>query len=57
MTLRDQKNPVVTIREKESESQGVDRVEDNKVVRDLHHLTTGHISRDDVLYTDKSHTT
>ena len=57
MSLGDQQDPVVTIREEEGESQGIDRIKDNKVMRDLHYRATGHISRDNVLYTDKSHTT
>ena len=57
MSLWDQKDPVVTIWEKESKSQGVDGVEDDEVMRDLNYRTTGHISRDNVLYTDRSHTT
>ena len=57
MTLRDQKDPVVTIRKEKGKSQGVDRVEDDEVVRDLDDGTTGHISHDNVLYMDRSHTT
>ena len=48
---------MVAIREEEGKSQGIDRVEDNEVVRDLHYWTTRHISRDNGLYTDRSHTT
>ena len=57
MSLRDQQDPVVTIREEEGESQRIDRVEDNEVMRDLRYGATRHISRDNVLYTDRSHTT
>ena len=57
MALRNQKDPVVTIRKEKGESQGIGRGEDNEVVRDLYYWTTGHISRDNVLYTDRGHTT
>ena len=57
MTLRDQKDPVITIRKEKGESQGIDRVKDDEVMRDLNNGTTGHISRDNILYTDRSHTT
>ena len=48
MSLRDQQDPVVMVWEEEGESQGIDRVEYNEVVRDLYYWTTGHISRDNV---------
>ena len=57
MPLRDQQDPVVTVWKEEGESQGIARVKYNEVVRDLHYWTTGHISRDNALYTDISHTT
>ena len=57
MALWDQKDPVIAIWEEEGKSQWVDRVEDDKVMRDLNDGTAGHISRDNVLYTDRSHTT
>ena len=48
MTLRDQKDPVVTIWKEKGEAQGIDRVKDDKVMCDLNYTTTGHISRDNV---------
>ena len=57
MALRDQKDPVVTIWKEKGESQGIDRVEDDEVMRDLNDGTTGHISRDNILYMNRSHTT
>ena len=57
MTLRDQKDPIVTIREEKGKSQGIGGVEDDEVMRDLNNWTAGHISHDKVLYTDRSHTT
>ena len=57
MSLRDQKDPVVTIWKEEGKSQGIDRVEDNEVMCDLDDGATRHISRDDTLYTDRSHIT
>ena len=57
MSLRDQKDPVVVIWKEEGKSQWVDRVEDDEVVRDLDDGATRHISRDNVLYMDRSHTT
>ena len=48
MSLGDQQDPVVTIWEEKGKSQGIDGVEDNKVVRDLHYWATRHISRDNV---------
>ena len=48
MSLRDQKDPVVTIWKEESKSQGISGVEDDKVMRDLDNRATGHISRDKV---------
>ena len=39
--------------EEKGKSQGVDRVEDDEVVRDLDNGTTGHISCDNSLYTDR----
>ena len=57
MSLWDQQDPIVTIREEEGEFQGIDGVEDNEIVRDLHYWATRHISRDNVLHTDRSHTT
>ena len=57
MSLRDQQDPVVMIQEEEGESQRIDGVEDNKVMRDLHYGATRHISRDNVLYMDRSHMT
>ena len=57
MSLWDQEDPVVAIWEEEGKSQWVDRVEDDEVVRDLDDGATRHISRDNVLYTDRSHTT
>ena len=57
MSLRDQKDPVVTIWEEEGESQWVNRVEDDEIMCDLDDGTTRHISHDNVLYTDRSHTT
>ena len=57
MTLRDQKNPVITIWEEKGKSQRIDRVEDDEVMCDLDDGTTGHISHDDIAYTDRSHTT
>ena len=57
MTLRDQKDPVITIRKEKGKYQGIDRVEDDEVMRDLNDGTTGHISRDNILYMDRSHTT
>ena len=46
MSLRDQKDPVVTIGEEESESKWVDGIEDDEIVRDLDYGATGHVSRD-----------
>ena len=46
MTLRNQKDPIVTIRKEEGKPQGVDRVEDDEVMRDLDNGVTGHISHD-----------
>ena len=57
MSLRDQQDPVVAIWEEEGEFQRIDGVKDNEVVRDLYYGATRHISRDNVLYTDRSHTT
>ena len=57
VALRDQQDPIVTIREEKGESQGIDGVKDDKVMRDLDDGTTRHISRDNTLYTDRSHTT
>ena len=57
MTLRDQKDPVVTIWEEKGKSQGMYGVKDDEVMCDLNNGTTGHISRDNALYTDRSHTT
>ena len=46
MSLRDQKDPVVTIGKEESESKWVDGIEDDEIVRDLDYRATGHVSRD-----------
>ena len=48
MTLRDQKDPVVTIGKEKGKSQGIGGVEDDEVVCDLNNRTTWHISRDNV---------
>ena len=57
MSLRNEKDPVVAIWEEEGKSQWVDRVKDDKVMCDLNDGTTRHISHDNILYTDRSHTT
>ena len=46
MSLRDQKDPVVTIWKEEGKSQWVDRVEDDEVVCDLDNRAARHISHD-----------
>ena len=43
--------------EEEGKSKGVDGIEDDEVVRDLDDRATRHMSRDNTLYTDRSHTT
>ena len=57
MSLRDQKDPVIAIWKEEGKSQGINRVKDDEVMRDLDNRTTRHISCDNVLHTDRSHTT
>ena len=57
MTLGHEKNPVVTVRKEEGESQRIGWVEDDEVMCDLDHGATGHISCDNNLYTDEGHTT
>ena len=57
VALRDQQDPIITIWEEKGESQGIDGVKDDKVMHDLDDRTTGHISRDNILHTDRSHTT
>ena len=57
MALRDQKDPVVAIWKEKGKSQGINRIKDDEVVGDLDDRSTWHISRDDVWYTDRSHTT
>ena len=57
MALWDQKDPVVTIWKEEGKSQWVDRAEDDEVMCDLDDGTTRHISRDNIWYMDRSHTT
>ena len=42
--------------EQEGKSKRIVRSEDDKIMRDLDNGTTGHISRDSVWYTDRSHT-
>ena len=46
MALRNQEDPVITIGEEEGKSKGVDRVEDDEVMRDLNDRATWHISHD-----------
>ena len=53
MSLRDQKDPIVSVREEKRETKRVTWVEDNKVVRNLNDRATGHISHDNSLYTDR----
>ena len=43
--------------EEKGKSKWVNRVKDDKVVCDLDDRATGHISCDDTLYMDRSHTT
>ena len=46
MSLRDQKDPIVSVREEKSETQWVIQIKDDEVMRNLNDRTTGHISRD-----------
>ena len=57
MPLRDQKDPIVSVWEEEGKTKRVSGVEDNEVVRNSNNGSTGHVSCDNVLYTDRSHTT
>ena len=57
MTLRNQDDPVIVIREEEGKFKRKSWVEDDEIMCDLDNGPTRHISRDNTLYTDRSHTT